>query len=758
MWKPLLVLLLLAVSVGRLAVTDCHARAAKAAANREAASPKEAAGSDGPIAAPPVRVPWTTSRVIGTPEPPPPLRGQEVFGKLKFTHPLYAVMEPGASGRMLVVEQKGKVWAFAHDEQVETKDLFCEIDDHDTYSICFHPRFAENRYVYVFANGPQSDREKRFNRILRYTVSQGEPRRCDPESQTTIIEWRSNGHNGGEMAFGPDGYLYLSSGDGTSDSDGDLAGQDLSTLTAAILRIDVDGAPAGSNYRVPDDNPFLHLADARPEIWAYGFRNPWRLCFDRATGDLWVGDIGQDLWEMVHVVQRGANYGWSVMEGSRPFYPLRKRGPTPISPPTIEHPHSEARSITGGIVYTGERFAELKGAYLYGDYATGKVWGVRYQNGQITWQKELADTAYQILGFCQGPGGEIYLVDYAGGIYSLQRRPDEKPPHPFPRKLSETGLFADTPRHEVHPALVAYDVVAPLWSDGADKQRFIALPDESLAEFRPSGAWKFPEHTVLVKTFSLPTVDPATGQRSDRRIETRLLTLQQGEWQGYTYRWNDAQTDADLVPAAGADQSYWVSDSEEPTGRRQQAWHFPSRTECMVCHSRAAGFVLGPHTNQMDRAIRFHGETINQLDHFASLGVLKGYRRQAIPEQRRLVDPTDESAPLELRARSYLHANCAQCHVEAGGGNSAFSIHITRTPQQLGLIDQTPRHDRFGIDGARLIAPGKPQASILHHRLTTLGRGRMPPLGSAVIDRKAAHLIAQWIEDLAPVEAPPPGD
>src|SRR5690606_15740861 len=128
-----------------------------------------------------------------------------------------------------------------------------------------------------------------------------------------------------------------------------------------IIRIDVDGAPPGNTYRVPEDNPFLNIPDARPEIWAYGFRNPWRLCFDPATGDLWVGDIGQDLWELIHVVQRGDNYGWSVMEGSRPFYPLRKRGPTPISPPTIEHPHSEARSITGGIVYTGSRFANLKG-------------------------------------------------------------------------------------------------------------------------------------------------------------------------------------------------------------------------------------------------------------------------------------------------------------------------------------------------------------------------------------------------------------
>jgi len=717
-----------------------------------------AADDDQPVIAPPIRVPWTTSRVIGTPEPPPPLRARKVFEHLKFSRPLYMIMEPGDGSRAMVVEQNGKVWAFKHDEQAREKDLFCEIEDHDTYSICFHPKFAQNRYVYVFANGPQSDRVKRFNRIVRYTVTRDAPHRCDPDSKVTVIEWRSNGHNGGEMAFGPDGCLYISSGDGTSDSDGDLAGQDLTTLTAAILRLDVDGAPAGSTYRVPEDNPFLNIPGARPEIWAYGFRNPWRMCFDPTTGDLWVGDIGQDLWEMVYVVQRGANYGWSVMEGSRPFYPLRKRGPTPFSPPTIEHPHSEARSITGGLVYTGSRFPDLKGAYLYGDYATGKVWGARYRDGKVTWHQELADTPYQILGFCQGPGGEIYLVDYAGGIYALEPRPDEKPPHPFPRKLSETGLFIDTASHRVHPALIPYEVVAPLWSDGAAKQRFIALPGESTVAFQPAGAWRFPEHTVLVKTFTLPTVDPATGAVRPQRIETRLLTLQQGEWQGYTYRWNDAQTDAELVPAAGADATFAVADASDPTGRRSQTWHLPSRPECMVCHSRAGGFVLGPHTNQMDRPIDYHGVTVNQLEHLAAWGVLTGYRRQAVQPQRRLVDPTDVTAPLEARARSYLHANCAQCHVEAGGGNSAFSINIATPPQRIGLIDAMPQHDRFGIENARLITPGSPETSVLYYRLTTLGRGRMPPLGSSVVDRQAADLIAQWIRDLAPVEAPPAHD
>ncbi len=717
--------------------------------------PLDSEGADTVVVAPPPRIAWDNSRVQGSPEPPPPFRGQRAFENLTFKRPVFVSREPDPPGRILVVEQNGKIKAFAHDAAVEQTQPFCEVDDHDTYSLCFHPDFATNRYVYVFANGPQSKAKDRLNKILRFEVSQGDEPRCLPESRITVIDWPSNGHNGGEMDFGPDGLLYISSGDGTSDSDGDLTGQDVSTLTSGVLRIDVDGAPPGKTYRIPEDNPFLKIPEARPELWAYGFRNPWRLRFDRRTGDLWVGDIGQDLWEMVIVVQRGANYGWSVMEGSHPFYLERRRGPTPISPPTIEHPHSEARSITGGFVYDGDRYPELRGVYLYGDYATGKVWGARYRNGEVSWQKELADTPYQILAFCQGPGGEIYLADYAGEIQELVPAPPLKPTHPFPRKLSETGLYQNVARNEVHPALIPYDVVAPLWSDGADKIRFIALPGEATIEYRPRGAWNFPEQSVLVKTFTLPVVDRSTGNVSPRRIETRLLLFQQGEWQGYSYAWNDEQTDAELVPAEGANVTMPVA-AEGGEEIRGQTWRFPSRAECMVCHSRAAGFVLGLHTLQMNREVAFHGQSVNQLALLRQWDVLAKYKPPAKPDTYRLVDPADESEPVQLRARSYLHANCAQCHVEAGGGNSAFSIDIVRGESQMNLISAVPRHDRFGIPNAALIAPGAPERSILYHRLTTSERGRMPPLGSAVVDPQAASLIRAWILDLAPVEAPEP--
>jgi hypothetical protein len=197
-------------------------------------------------------------------------------------------------------------------------------------------------------------------------VTDTDPPRVDPASEEIIITWLAGGHNGGCLAFGPDGYLYISTGDATPPSppDGLDAGQDMSRLLSGILRIDVDRRDGDRPYSIPPDNPFVTLEGARPEKWAYGFRNPWKISFDRTTGDLWCGDVGWELWELVHRIERGGNYGWSIMEGPQPVKVEGRRGPTPILPPTIALPHSEAASVTGGYVYRGKKFPALAGAYV----------------------------------------------------------------------------------------------------------------------------------------------------------------------------------------------------------------------------------------------------------------------------------------------------------------------------------------------------------------------------------------------------------
>lgn len=712
------------------------------------------------------RTAWTTSRVVGSPDPAPPLRAVRAFPKLAFANPLYMIAEPSAkraaqgqakaeSERLLVVEQHGRVLGFANDPAVEQTAPFLTLENRDTYGLTFHPNYAENRYVYVFSNGPNSAGEDKLNRISRFVVSREGARACEPASEQVVIEWASNGHNGGDLAFGPDGMLYISAGDGTSDSDTNLTGQNISDLVSGMLRIDVDHPAPGMAYAIPKDNPFLDVAGARGELWAYGFRNPWRIHFD-PQGNLWCGDIGQDQWEMIEIVRRGDNYGWSVVEGGSPFYLERTRGPHPFVKPAIAHPHSEARSITGGVTYFGAKFPELRGAYIYGDYGTGKIWAARYDGAKIAFHQEIADTPYQILGFGVDAAGEIYFVDYAGPLYTLERPAPEPPKAPFPRRLSETGLFISTANHTPDPALIPYSVNSPLWSDGADKERFIALPGMSKIEFTADGAWKFPEGAVLVKTFSLDVGAGDAG--AQKRIETRLMVIQQNEWVGYTYRWNDEQTDAELLEAAGADRTFWVRDAKSPDGRREQAWRFPSRAECMVCHSRAAGFVLGPNTLQMNKLHDYGAVQANQLSTLAHIGAFRfpagaegqdGKLPQPIEKYAALTDPGDEAADLESRVRSYLHANCAQCHVAAGGGNAAMELGFATPPDKTKMIGVAPLHDKFGIEGALLVAPGEPERSVLLKRLTMRGRGQMPPLATSVVDEAGVKLLKEWIESLS---------
>ncbi|HET6249373.1 MAG TPA: PQQ-dependent sugar dehydrogenase [Tepidisphaeraceae bacterium] len=751
--------------------------------------------------------PWTTSNVVGFPDPPLPFAVTKAFPKLKIFQPLAAIEEPGAD-TCLVLQHLGsregpsRLVRIKDDPDADTAETLLDRDDL-IYGMTIHPDYIHNGYVYLLANGPDGS-DNRQNQIVRYTIDRKPPYKLDEKSRLVILQWDSNGHNGGDLAFGPDGYLYHASGDGSTDSDRDSRGQDTNFLTSKMIRIDVDHPDADKPYSIPKDNPWIGAPGFRPEVWAYGFRNPWRIAFDSKTGDLWVGQNGQDLWEEVYLVHKGENYGWPRYEGSHEFQPLRKAGPTPVTFPIVEHPHSEMRSLTGGIVYRGDRFPELDGAFIYGDWSTGRIFGVKSADHQhATWHKELARTTLQISGFRQSNSGDIWIMDQGGAaIYKLIPNEQKTPAKPFPRKLSETGLFLSTAENKPEPALIPYDVNAPLWSDGALKQRFIAIPAGGHIDMTPSHGWEFPEGTVLVKTFSLEM--QAGKPETARRLETRLMTKELGQWIGYTYLWNDQQTDADLADAAGVDKTYTIADAKAPTGQRTQTWHFPSRTECMTCHSRAMNFVLGPSTLQMNRDYVYpNGIKDNQLRVLEHLGLLrtdylgtisdalrKEFKAQGktgkqagdmmrakmdTADQRQikagtdmllpldpahidhLVDPYDEQADLNARARSYLHANCAICHVEAGGGNALMTLDYDIDLSDIKTIGVRPQHETFGITGARIVAPGNPGESILLHRVNMRGSGQMPPLATNRVDEKAVKLLREWIATL-PIDVPEGND
>jgi uncharacterized repeat protein (TIGR03806 family) len=680
------------------------------------------------------RVRWETSKVVGSPDPPLPFTIEKTYTKIDWKSPIYALEEPGTN-RLFVITQGGekdrpsRILRIEDDPAVKKTELFYELSGRLLYGFTFHPKYGENGQVFIFSNGP-TGKPNRINRISRLTLDSKAGRVVDPKSEHTIIEWPSAGHDGGDLLFGPDGMLYITTGDGTSDSDLNLTGQDISNINGAVLRIDVDHPGKDLPYSIPEDNPFVSVKNARGECWAFGLRNPWRMSMDPKTGRIWVGSNGQDLWESVNILNRGENYGWSVYEGNHPFYLNRKLGPAPFVPPTIEHHHREARSLTGGVVYYGGKLPKLDGAYVYGDYATGKIWGARHDGKKLTWHEEIADTSLKIAGFAVSPREELLVVDHGSGLYRIVPTPPTGKLPDFPRNLSETGIFSSVADYKAAPGVVPYSVNSPGWTDGATAERHLALPGDTTLPFGGNRGWELRERSVIIQTLS----------SGDHRIETRLMTRQNNEWAGYSYLWNKEQTEAELVGKKGLD-------IEIESGGKKQPWRIPGRAECMSCHSRADNFLLGITANQLNREHDYKEGSAPQLKTLAKLGVLSGYKDQ---DPGRLANPYDEKQPLEARVRSYLDTNCAPCHIEAGGGNSTIQLNSGPPLEKMRLVSAHPRHATFGIPSALLVAPGNPERSILYQRISRRGSGQMPPLVSRKVDEAAAGLFRDWIRSLKP--------
>ena len=702
------------------------------------------------------RIPWRTSRITGSPEPPPPYRVERAFGKLQFKQPVILTNAPGTD-RLFVVEVGGRVVSFPNDQACEKTDLAIdlskEIDGMSrVYGLAFHPDFEQNRYCYIC----YVTKEKLADgtRVSRFRVSKQNPPRIDPASEEVIISWLSGGHNGGCMKFASDGCLYITTGDGSGPFPADIhdTGQRIDDLLASVLRIDVDHPDGDKRYSIPADNPFVTVDGARGEVWSYGYRNPWKISFDAATNSLWVGDVGWEMWEMIYRVRRGFNFGWSIVEASQSVHPERQRGPNPIEPPTIAHSHTESRSITGGLVYRGKRLPKLHGSYVYGDYVTGKIWGAKFNDEKVTQVTELVDTPLQIIGFGADNADEMYFMNYAddGAIWRLVPN-DVKPTNEeFPRKLSETGLFVSVKNHKLAPGVIPYDVIAEPWADHSIAHRFVAIPGTGqLGTYKSSnaqigyikGEWSFPNDSILAKTISLEM--EAGNPASLRHVETQVLHFNKDTWKAYNYIWNDDQTDAKLAGITGSDRTFSVADSKAPSGKREQTWHFASRTECILCHTTRAGTVHGFKSEQIDRDHDYGEVTDNQLRALGHIGL---FSEPPDEERKRLTDPWDDSIDLNARARAYLHVNCAHCHRRGGGGTAAMDIQFHLSIKQTNLLNARPTQGTFGIHAAQVFAPGDPYRSVMLYRMSKLGRGRMPHFGSNIVDVRGTKLIHDWID------------
>lgn len=682
---------------------------------------------------------------------------------------------PDGPMRWFVLDRGGFIWTFvdanasksgrdADDNVVEQAQVFLELPEDvrpdgegGLLGFDFDPDYglrADANYIYVhYTTYP-------MNNVWRFRVDATEAGFAIAESKL-IFKTESGGGNhwGGDLKFGPDGFLYISLGDGGNGMDREDA-QKTTWLRGKILRVDPRSAGAGVPYVIPASNVFAgnpicndrDLAAntvACPEIFAGGFRNPWRMTFDRETGRLWVGDVGAGK-EEVNLVVNGGNYGWPLCDGRNGDDCPPEDTSSPFTAPVAQYRDftSEA-SISGGFVYRGSALGSaLQGAYIFTDVYTGELMvidepyvHVQESPFRVTNLFEHPDQTddqdlprFRVLdtpgleaavSFAEDEDAELYVVTFGNGrgrgVYKLVP-PTGETGDSVPALLSDTGCV--DPNDPTKPAsgMIAYDLNAPFWSDGADKSRWIAVPAGAQITIGGNAEqdWNLPIGTVVMKTFRL----------NGQLIETRLMVHHdEGGWAGYTWVWRADQSDADKANRQGESRQYG-----------EQTWSYPSRSGCMNCHSATAGGTLGLETRQLNRLLHYEetDRLANQVDTFAHIGLFVEAPAAAstLPA---FVDPFG-AADIGERARTYLHANCANCHRAGREPDLKYTTSINGT--QL-------------CNDIRIV-PGDGAGS----RLVTIMREsdaglRMPKGAGTVIDEAGIALIEQWI-DTTNVCAPEP--
>lgn len=646
-----------------------------------------------------------------------------VWPAVGLRQPIGLVQLPGnPENDYFVMEKEGRILRLAADFNATSADVFLDLrgvveagGEGGVLSMAFHPNYPDKPYVYL---SHMVDEDGFLMRISRFTSVDGvtatDEKRIFNLAQNLSPFGRGSIHNAGTLAFGADGYLYMSVGD---DKRTFSAGQ-TDQLYGTIIRLDVD-SDEDLAYTIPADNPFAN------EIYAYGFRNPWRLSFDRDTGDLWVGDVGEECFEEVNRVTKGRNYGWPNWEADV-CGPGQCKGENTL-PEYQYHTAKECglgNSITGGYVYRGRSNPRLQGKYVYGDFQTGQVWAYDVQN-RFNEDLFVSDRAQGLAAFGEDNQGELFYIDIQAGAIARLEGVQEKGVSGPPENLADTGCF-DVLAGALVPdeGLVPYRVAQSFWSDGAEKQRFLSLPAGAAFTVDEGGDWELPVGGVLIKQFRL----------SEQNVETRFVVrYNNGTYGAYTYEWISADK-AVLVDAVGKDAQ--LSDGRE--------WRYPSRSECRQCHTTRAGFTLGPETRQMnvDQYYDETGRSANQIGTFSTLGMLQGKMEDlpAFPE----VD--DEQVGLAERSLAYLHVNCASCHRGTGGAQSIWDARITTPLAEKGLCNVPPITPVTGLPMEFYLNPGDHARSSIWWRVHGRGQGQMPPLASAVTDQAGAALLAAWID------------
>ena len=735
-----------------------------------------------------------------------PLVCEPTLADLRFVDPVQCAAVPDGSGRFVVVERTGRLQLVDPSVSPPGKSVLLDLTpnlqltvnqaEEGLLSIAFHPQFAaaDSRHrgeLFVYYTA-KTDRGP-TNRLSRFRWNEGA---IDPALEQILIDQpdEMQAHNGGGLAFGPDGFLYVGIGDDAAAQPNKNAQNVRGGLFSGILRIDVDcrGGDASrpisrhapravaaadgtrsvpATYYIPRDNPFLQVPGAREEFYAIGLRNPWRMSFDPLSGRLYVGDPGDRRREEINVVDRGSNCGWAYAEGTLltdTFDQLSLGRPEKIlgreTWPIFEYQRDAAhRCVIGGHVYRGQQFPELFGHYIYADQS-GRLYALQLaaEGRKVIAQKLLAVLPDIVIGVSSldvDADGELLICaigdlgQETGQIFRLRRtNPTEQAP--LPPTLAATGLFADWRNQVPREHLVPYDVNVPLWSDGAEKQRWVAVPRGEQIELTSGGKFHYPAGTVFVKHFAI-AADERHPEKL-RPLETRVLVVdERQEIYGLTYRFSaDGQRTRPVTHAEQETIEITAADGSV----RQQVWHYPGRFDCLMCHNDSAGYVLGFVPKQLISEVQSPKSKVqsqdsgDELSRLIGCGVIRPPAdAEAFANVRPLVPLDCESAPLQERVRSYLDANCSMCH-NPGRRFAAFDTRIERLIEEQGLVEGHAFHLSDHVPQSRIVKSGDLSQSMLYLRMTSREPHlRMPPLGSTVVDERAKQAVAEWIRELKPV-------
>ncbi|GGW73964.1 putative repeat protein (TIGR03806 family) [Winogradskyella epiphytica] len=726
------------------------------------------------------------------------------FPNLTFDSPLTFANVPN-SNVLVVGQRNGEIYWFDNDETVTSKNLMADLSDRvgmvwdgGFLGLAIHPEFGTpgNNYFYTyytskdslgndlpnsFSTGFGCYREDYWGGFLYLRRYEVDPVTFDLDvnSELTMIKLRmfSCTHRGGSMDFGNDGFLYLTTGEQSAY----MKPQDISTnLDGGVLRIDVNQNPAlshppirtldtgrfadeisGVGYYIPNDNPFVDPSGSVfEEYYTLGHRNPHRMTKDTETGVFYIGEVGENTHEEINVVKPGKNYGWPMYEGY-------VTGPgdncgdmynnMPHEGPLVAFPRSEANAIIGGYVYRGTSMPDLYGKYICADYGYGEeIWSVDINTGEYELITSFSPT--DIMSFGEDGNGELYLLSQGDGVFLYRLTQVNESPHDSaPQLLSETGAFQDLETLTPNPGVIPYDLIESFWSDGAEKKRWMVIPNDGTHDtpqekisFSEDGDWEFPVGSVLIKHFEMliDESDPSITKRLETRFSIKAST---GHFYFLTYKWNEDETDAVLLDSR-LEENIQITQTDGST--RNQTWTYPGNPDCISCHNPATKGTLGPRTRYLNSEISYPttGLEANQLVTLSHIGILD----ETIDDNTVLGYQTykaldDPNATLDEKARSYLDLNCAYCHRPGGTGERAqFDLRLSNSLVETGLMyagTNTP----IGVPGERIVIAGDADNSILYHRTESVDQSiAMPPIAKNVMDQAGVDLVYEWINQLDP--------